>query len=118
MRENHMALTTREVGDVIIFDIEGDLTLVTIEEISLHRSVKEMLGKGKRQFLLNFDGVPFMDSTGVGELLASYVSIQNAEGTLKLEKIYQKIRLILDITGISRLFEIFEDEEAAVKSFS
>ncbi|MFZ2055632.1 MAG: STAS domain-containing protein [Candidatus Aminicenantales bacterium] len=114
-----MALTRREVGDVIIFDIEGDMTLVTIEKIGLHRSVKEMLGKGKRHFLLNFGGVAFMDSTGVGEFLASFVSIQNTGGRLMLEKINPKIRLVLDITGISTLFEssIFEDEEAAFRSF-
>ncbi len=113
-----MPLTIREVGDVIIFDIEGDLILNTVEEFRLHRRVKEMLGKGKRQFLFNFAGVPFMDSTGVGELLAGYVSIQNLGGKLKLEKINRKTRLVLDITGISRLFEIFEDEETAIKSFS
>ena len=113
-----MALTIREVGDVIIFDIDGDLTLTTIEEIGLHRSVKEMLGKGKANFLVNFFGVPFMDSTGVGELLASFVSVQNAGGRLKLEKINPKILLVFKITGIIRLFEIFEDEETAIKSFS
>ena len=114
-----MALTTRMVGDVIILDIEGDLTLITIEAIGLHRYVKEMLKEGKRNFLLNFGRVTFMDSTGVGEFLASFVSIQNTGGRLILEKINQKIRLVLDITGISTLFRasIFEDEEAALRSF-
>jgi anti-sigma B factor antagonist len=114
-----MPLAMREGGDVVIFDIDGDLILVTIEKTSLHRSVKEMLGKGKRHFLLNCADVPFMDSTGVGELLASYVSIQNAGGRLKLEKVNAKILLIFKITGIIRLFEgaIFDDEEAAIKSF-
>jgi anti-sigma B factor antagonist len=115
-----MALRTREVGDIIVMDIEGDLTLTTIEEISLHRHVKETLRKGKRHFLFNFGGVAFMDSTGVGEFLASFVSIQNAGGKLKLEKINPKIRLVLDITGIATLFKssIFSDEDAAVRSFS
>jgi anti-sigma B factor antagonist len=113
-----MALTIRKVGDIVIFDIGGDLTLVTIDKIGLHRSVKEMLGKGERKFLFNTAGVPFMDSTGVGELLASFVSIQNAGGRLCLEKVNEKILLIFKITGIIRLFEgaIFEDEDTAVKN--
>ncbi len=115
-----MALTMRENGKIVILDIEGDMILPRIETINLHRSVKEMLGKGKRDFLLNCSEVPFMDSTGVGELLASFVSVQNAGARLKLEKVNAKILLIFKITGIIRLFEgaIFEDEEAAVKSFS
>jgi anti-sigma B factor antagonist len=113
-----MGLTARERKNLVIFDIEGDLTLTTIEAVSLHRAVKEMLEKGKRRFLINFAEVPFVDSTGVGELLAGYVSIQNVGGLLKMEKINQKIRLILDITGISKLFEIFEDEDEAIKSFA
>jgi anti-anti-sigma factor len=115
-----MALSTREIKNVVIFDIEGDLILTTVEAIRLHRSVKEMLGEGKRNFLLNYAEVPFMDSTGVGEVLASYVSIQNAGGKLKLEKVNPRIRLVLDITAISILFKdsIFEDEDAAIKSFA
>lgn len=115
-----MALTTRKVGKVTVSDIGGELTLVTIDKIGLHRSVKEMLGKGERNFLFNYAEVPFMDSTGVGELLASFVSIQNAGGRLCLEKVNEKILLIFKITGIIRLFEgaIFEDEETAVKSFA
>jgi anti-sigma B factor antagonist len=115
-----MALTIRESGKVVILDIEGDMILPRIEKISLHRSVKEMLGKGKKDFLLNYAEVPFMDSTGVGELLASFVSVQNAGGRLKLEKVNAKILLIFKITGIIRLFEgaIFDDEEAAIKSFA
>lgn len=115
-----MTLTAREARDVIIFDIKGDLILTTVEEIALHRSVKEMLGKGKRKFLFNCAGVPFMDSTGVGELLASYVSVQKAGGRLKLEDVNPRILLIFKITGIINLFTdaIFEDEEMAVNSFS
>jgi anti-sigma B factor antagonist len=115
-----MTLTAREAKGVIIFDIKGDLILTTVEEIALHRSVKEMLGKGKRKFLFNCAGVPFMDSTGVGELLACYVSVQNARGKLKLENVNPRIILIFKVTGIITLFTdaIFEDEKAAVKSFS
>ncbi len=114
-----MSLTIRKTKDVVTFDIEGDLLLTTVEEIGLHRRVKEMLRAGEKNFLINFAEVPFMDSTGVGEFLACFVSIQNAGGKLKLEKINQKIRLIFEITGIIMLFKdsIFDDEEAAVRSF-
>ncbi|MGB7297629.1 MAG: STAS domain-containing protein [Candidatus Aminicenantales bacterium] len=114
-----MAVRTREVGDVIIFDLEGEMILPDIEGFGLHRRVKEMLRAEKKHFLFNFAGVHFMDSTGVGEFLASFVSIQNMGGRLILEKIKPKIRLVLDITGISTLFgsSIFEDEGTALKSF-
>jgi len=112
-----MALTTREVGKVIIFDIEGDLALPFIEEIGLHRRVKDMLGAGKRYFLVNFAGVSFMDSTRFGELFAGYLSVQNAGGKITLLMVPPKIRLVFNITGAANLFEFFEDEEPAIKSF-
>jgi anti-anti-sigma factor len=115
-----MALTIREVGNVIIFDIDGDLTVSTIEDIALHRRVKEMLAKGQGNVLVNFAKVTFIDSSGVGDFLASFVSIQNAGEKLKIEKLPPKIRVVFEITGIIGLFEsgVFEDEETAIKSFS
>jgi anti-anti-sigma factor len=80
--------------------------------------VKNHIKEGQRNFLLNFGKIEFMDSMGVGELLASYKSIHDLGGKLKLLKLPPRIQLVFDITGITRLFELFDDEEEAIRSFS
>lgn len=112
-----MAIKTREAGDVVIFDLEGEMILPRVEKLGLHGRVKELLRDGNRHFLVNFSKVPFMDSSGFGEFFASFLSVQNAGGKIKLESVPPRIRLVFDITAVSRLFEFFEDEETALKSF-
>jgi anti-anti-sigma factor len=79
--------------------------------------VKAALEAGDRRLLVNFDEVSFMDSAGFGELLASFISTRKSGGQIKVEKMAAKIRLLFNITGLERVFEIFDDEEVAVKSF-
>jgi anti-anti-sigma factor len=113
-----MTIETRELNAVIIFDLKGDLARFDADDITLHQAVKTQLEAGQRNLLLNFEKVKFMDSFGVGQLLSSYVSTQNAGGKIKLEKVPPKILLIFQVTMIITLFEIFNDEEEAIKSFS
>jgi anti-anti-sigma regulatory factor len=66
-----MIINTREIGDVIIYDLKGRICRTASEEKTLHQFVKLDLDKGKRNFLFNFQNVEFIDSFGVGEILAS-----------------------------------------------
>jgi len=112
-----MDIISRKRGDVIILDLKGNLAITAMEGVTLHKKVKAELGEGGTNFLLNFAAVVFMDSTGVGELLASFVSIRNRGGKIKLESLPPKILFLFEVTGIIGLFEKFDDEEAAVRSF-
>jgi anti-anti-sigma factor len=117
--ELEMKITSRYQDDVAIFDIEGEIKRRpgSDDDLSLHQLVKEHLDTGRRKILLNFDRVGFIDSYGVGEILASYISIHNIGGQLKLVRISKKLYLIFQVTGLTRVLDISEDESAALKSF-
>jgi anti-anti-sigma factor len=112
-----MKISTREKDDVLIFDIEGEIRRSDITDITLHQLVKDQLDSGKRNILLNFQNVEFIDSFGVGEILASYISTHNLGGKLKIAKISKKLYLVFQVTMLTKVFEIFDDEELALGSF-
>ncbi len=112
-----MKINTREKDDVVIFDIEGEIRRSDITDVTLHQLVKDQLDSGKRNILLNFQNVEFIDSFGVGEILASYISTHNLGGKLKIAKISKKLYLVFQVTMLTKVFEIFEDEDIALGSF-
>lgn len=112
-----MQIKSREKNDVVIFDIEGEIRRSDIIDITLHQMVKDQLDMGKRNILLNFKDVEFIDSFGVGEILASYISTHNLGGKLKIAKISKKLYLVFQVTMLTKVLEIFDDEEVALKSF-
>jgi len=109
-------IKTRKSHNIIIYDIIGEITRG--EATSLHQHVKSQLEVGERNFLLNFEDIAFIDSYRIAELIASFISISNFGGKLKITKMSQKIRYLFEVTGMVRVFEIFDDEEEAIKSFS
>jgi anti-anti-sigma factor len=113
-----MDIKIREINDIVIIDIGGDIRQYDVKGISLYQHVKDQLQEGKRNIVINFEKVDFIDSLGVGDLLSSYVSANNLGGKIKLLKVAQKIHLILQVTLMDRLFEFFEDENTAIQSFS
>lgn len=113
-----LAVNTREIGDVVIFDIEGDFTRIYIKEPTLHQIVRSSLNEGKRKIILNFDKVVGFDSTAVLEITASHTSTTNLGGKLKLVCISERIYLVFRILGLHRVFNIKSTEEAALKNFT
>ncbi len=112
-----MVIGTRENGTVAVFDIEGEIRRSDSMEATLHQLVKARLEAGRTDILLNFEKVDFIDSFGVGEILASYISTQNLGGKLKLSRVSKKLLLIFQVTMLTRVLEIFGSEEAALESF-
>ena len=112
-----MEIHAREKDDVIIFDIEGEIRRSDVTDVTLHQLVKDQLDVGKRNILLNFKGVEFIDSFGVGEILASYISTHNLGGKLKIAKISKKLYLVFQVTMLTKVLEIFDEEELALNSF-
>jgi len=112
-----MRIAARHKNDIVIFDIEGEIKRSDITDMTLHQLVKEQLDGGKRKILLNFEAVEFIDSFGVGEILASYISTHNLGGKLKLVKISKKLFLIFQVTMLTKVLDIYEEEDTALKSF-
>lgn len=112
-----MVITKREQNDVVIFNLEGEIRRSDTADVSLHQYVKEQLESGKRDLLLNFEKVPFIDSFGIGEILASYISTQNIGGRLKLAGISKRLYLVFQVTQLTRVLDIQDDEEKALASF-
>lgn len=112
-----MTITTRDTDSVVIFDISGEIRRSENMETTLHRLVKTHLDRGQRKIMLNLEKVEFIDSFGVGEILASYISTQNLGGQFKLFNISKKLLLIFQITMLTKVLDIYEDEDCALRSF-
>ena len=109
-------LKERQAGDVTILDLSGD---VRIGEgaISLRDSIRNLADQGKKNVLLNLAGVKYMDSTGVGELIANYTTVKRQGGQLKLLNLTDRIQNLLVITKLLTVFDSYDNEAEALKSF-
>jgi len=108
---------TRQAGDVSILDLSG---AVRIGEgsISLRNAIRDQVDGGKQKILLNLAGVKYMDSTGIGELIANYTTVTRGGGQLKLLNLTDKIQDLLVITKLLTVFDVYENESDALNSFS
>ena len=113
-----MDITTRDIGDIVIFDIKGEVVRSEIHKTTIHEAVKSQLEQGRKNILLNLENVAIIDSWGVGEMLASYTSIQNLGGKIRLASISRKLEIVFKVTLLDRVFEIFDNETAALGSFT
>ncbi len=111
-----MKITARKFDGVTILDVSGKIT-IGVGDVALRQAVLDALDGGATNLLLNLGGVSTMDSSGIGELVSAYTTVTNRGGKLKLEKLPAKVDDILQITQLVTVFDIFEDEEEALKSF-
>jgi anti-sigma B factor antagonist len=110
-------LTTRQVGDVTIIDAVGRITLG--EGASTFRDkVRELATSGHKKQLLNLAEVSYIDSSGIGELVSGFTTLSNQGGSMKLLNLTKRVKDLLQITKLYTVFEVYEDEAAAVRSFS
>jgi anti-sigma B factor antagonist len=111
-----MEITIRERDGVRIFDLVGKLKLDQGAR-SLYTAVRDELEQGRRAILLHLWEVSFIDSTGLGRLVACLTSASSRDAKVKLLRPSPRVEDVLKITGTDQLFEIFDDEEQAVQSF-
>ena len=112
-----MKFTLKVVGDVCVLKLEGKFTGGG-DSFFLREKIKNILSMGIQKILIDMEGVPYIDSTGVGFLVGSHTSITQEGGQLKLLRVKPKILEVLKVMNLLKVFEIFEDEDAALKSFS
>ena len=110
-------LTSRHVGDVTVVDAAGRITLG--EGASAFRDmIRELAAAGNTKLLLNLSEVSYIDSSGIGEMVSGYTNITNSGGQLKLVGLSKRIKDLLQITKLYTVFEAYDDEAEAVRSFS
>ena len=109
--------TTRQVGDVTVIDAAGRITLG--EGASQFRdTIRDLAAKGDKKILLNLNEVNYIDSSGIGEMVSGFTTVTNHGGQLKLLGLSKRVKDLLQITKLYTVFEVFDDEAAAVRSFS
>jgi anti-sigma B factor antagonist len=112
-----MKLTTREVSGVTIVDLSGKITLGE-GGLTLRDEVRKLLAAGQKKIVLNLGEVNYIDSSGLGELVSAYTAVKNAGGELKLLNLTSKVRDLLVITKLVTVFDVKDDEAAAVAAFA
>ena len=110
-------LNTRQVGDVTVVDVSGRVTLGEGSS-TIRETLRDLTAKGNRKILLNLSAVSYIDSTGIGELVAGFTSAANAGGTVKLLGLTKHVKDVLMISKLYTVFEVHEDEAHAVRSFA
>jgi anti-sigma B factor antagonist len=107
----------RQAGDVTILDLRGEVRIGE-GSIALRDAIRNLADTGKNKLLLNLAGVSYIDSSGIGELIANYTTVSRQGGQLKLLKLTDRVQNLLVITKLLTVFDAYEDEAEALKSFS
>jgi anti-sigma B factor antagonist len=111
-----MKIDSRNVGDVRILDISGKITLGE-GTMALRNTVRDILKNGGKKIVLNLGEVNYIDSSGIGELVSSYTTVTNQGGQLRLLNLHKKIHELLQITKLLTVFQVYDNEQAAVAGF-
>jgi anti-sigma B factor antagonist len=111
-----MEIVERTVSDVTVLDLKGKMTLGEGDEL-LKDKINSLLASGKKKLLLNLEGVPYIDSAGLGEVVRTYTTVSRQGGSLKLLNLTKRIEDLLSITKLLTVFDTFDSEAEAVKSY-
>jgi anti-sigma B factor antagonist len=111
-----MVIEERIIGDVTILDLKGKMTLGEGDEL-LKDKINSLIHQGQKKLLLNLEGVPYIDSAGLGEIVRTYTTVSRQGGNLKLVNLTKRITDLLSITKLLTVFETFDSEAEALKSF-
>jgi anti-sigma B factor antagonist len=112
-----MQIEERNVGDVKVLDLKGKITLGEGDEL-LKDKVNSLVNQGHKKIVLNLAEVPYIDSAGLGEIVRTYTTVSRQGGSLKLLNLTKRITDLLAITKLLTVFETFDAENDAIRSFS
>ena len=111
-----MHIEQRSVGDVTIIDLKGKMTLGEGDEL-LRDKVNSLIQQNLKKLVLNLAEVPYIDSAGLGEIVRTYTTVSRQGGQLKLLNLTKRITDLLSITKLLTVFETFDNENEALRSF-
>lgn len=110
-------LSPRQVGDVTVVDVNGRITLGEGSS-NLREGIRDLVAKGSKKILLNLADVTYIDSSGIGELVSGFTSVANAGGSLRLLNLTKRVKDLLQITKLYTVFEVYDEETTAIRSFA
>ena len=111
-----MKASNRQVNGITVVDLSGRITLGE-GSVVLRDTVRDLLAKGEKRLLLNLGDVTYIDSSGIGELVSAFTTVRNQGGELKLLNLTKKVHDLLQITKLYTVFDVKDDETAAISSF-
>jgi anti-sigma B factor antagonist len=111
-----MKATARQVDSVTVIDVSGRITLGE-GCTQLRQLIRDQLGKGDKNILVNLADVTYIDSSGIGELVSAFTAVSNQGGQLKLLNLTKKVHDLLQITKLYTVFDVHDDEAKAIGSF-
>jgi anti-sigma B factor antagonist len=114
---NNLNISERRNQSVMVLDLKGDIRIGE-GNIHLHNILRLLVEKGEKKILLNLAGVSYIDSSGLGELVAGFSTLQKAGGEMKLLNLTKRVTELMVITKLLTIFDIFEGETEAVESFN
>jgi len=112
-----MQIEERVVNNVTILDLKGKITLGEGDE-ALKDKINSLIQQDRKRILLNLGAVPYIDSAGLGEIVRTYTTVSRQGGQLKLVHLTKRITALLMITKLLTVFETFDSEPEAIKSYS
>ena len=112
-----LKMRTREVQEVVIIDLSGQITLGEASA-AIRDELRDQVGNGYRKILLNLAEVTYIDSAGLGELTSGYTSVKNRGGALKLLNLTKRVHDLMQITKLYTVFDVHDDEKKAIASFA
>ncbi len=113
---NNLKIKERRVNDVLILDITGKLRLGE-GSTEFHTAIRLLAEGGEKKIIVNLADVSYIDSSGLGELVAGYTALKRNEGELKLLHLTKRVRELMLMTKLLTVFDSYESEAEAVKSF-
>lgn len=112
----NLSITERRTGSVIILDLKGNIRLGEGSR-ELHKAIRLIVEEGEKKLLLNLAEVSYIDSSGLGEIVAGYSTLQKIGGEMKLLNLTDRVSELMVITKLLTVFEVYEDEDQAINSF-
>lgn len=111
-----MKIKEKMEGDIAVLTVSGNM-MGGPDSSVLHDKVKSLISDGLKKVVVDIKGVKWMNSSGLGVLMACMSSLQQAGGSMKLSSVTEKVQSILMITKLIELFETYENAERAVAKF-
>jgi anti-sigma B factor antagonist len=111
-----MKIKIRELDGIMILDVSGEITIGE-GDIELRKEINDLIGKGHKSIILNLSKVSFIDSSGIGEIVRGFTTVQKHGGKLILLGLQAKVRDLFIITRLITVFESFDNEKKAIESF-
>ncbi len=113
----NLYINERRDGPVTILDLKGRVRIGG-STVALHKAIRCLVEEGKTQILLNLSDVTHIDSSGLGELIASHITVQDKGGEIKLAHLTERLRDLMVITKLLTVFDVYDDEQKALATYT